>query len=83
MKAGYIKAERKGGTWWVREQEVTALLNRLPRQAISISANESMPSAAESNGTSNIPALLREQRDALLDYVLEPDKSNVNRDVEN
>jgi polysaccharide biosynthesis transport protein len=79
IKTGYMKAERRGNRQWVREPEITALLSRLPHQSITVPSNEPMPSMTETNGTSNLPALLREQREALLDYML-PENASKNQD---
>ncbi|MBC6934633.1 MAG: hypothetical protein DWB42_02215 [Chloroflexi bacterium] len=74
-KTGHLNAVRVGRRRWVREGEIQALLERLPRSEIRLGGkNDHLP---EANGLKapvepSLPARLRDQRNALLDYVRDP-----------
>jgi capsular exopolysaccharide synthesis family protein len=77
LRVGYLKAEKRRGRLWVKESEIDALLNRLPRQHIDLQPELGEKAHAATNGdgrgdTTDVTSLLREQRQALLDYVREP-----------
>jgi hypothetical protein len=77
LRVGYLKAEKRRGRVWVKESEIDALLNRLPRQHIDLQPEPEDKTHAATNGdgrgdTTDVTSLLREQRQALLDYVREP-----------
>lgn len=70
IKVGYITTTRRGRRRWVKESEIQSLLDRLPRRQLPlIGANGD--SHKDSDDTP-LPHLLRDQRNALLDYVREP-----------
>lgn len=83
-KTGYLKASRKALRLWVREQDVEQLVLRLPTYAPAQPiapgpalemTDESQSSSMPKNVTARLmPQQLREQRDALLDYVNNPDR---------
>lgn len=78
IKVGYLNTVRKSGRRWVRESEMQSLLERLPRHEIALvgelSGNGDHASAADGAkaADASLPSLLRDQRNALLDYVREP-----------
>ena len=60
--------------FWIRQGEIDRLLNQLPRSPLQITSKTAEPiNLIDTNGqNSPMPDLLREQRDALLDYAREP-----------
>jgi hypothetical protein len=76
LRVGYLKGEKVRGRPWVKESEIDALLNRLPRQQINIQSELEDPTGGGVNGVGKADAdltiRLREQREALLDFVREP-----------
>ncbi|MBZ0282382.1 MAG: polysaccharide biosynthesis tyrosine autokinase [Anaerolineae bacterium] len=81
IKAGHLKAERRGLKQWIRETDINELLEHLPRAQVGTAAHVAAPPPAlpaqepvrPANGSSTnkissgkIPDLLRGQRDALL-----------------
>jgi capsular exopolysaccharide synthesis family protein len=75
LRVGYLKGEKHRGRLWVKESEIDALLNRLPRQHIDFESG--LAESATTNGggkaeAADLTSMLREQREALLDYVREP-----------
>jgi capsular exopolysaccharide synthesis family protein len=77
LRIGYLKSEKRRGRLWVKESEIDGLLNRLPRQHINLQAAleempDSVPNGAIKVDAADVPNLLREQREALLDFVREP-----------
>ncbi|MBZ0276965.1 MAG: polysaccharide biosynthesis tyrosine autokinase [Anaerolineae bacterium] len=75
IKNGYLKAQKQGRHQWVTEDDLQAIVSQLPRQQISVSMDEPPALPTEANGkksdTAKIPDFLRNQRQALLDYVSE------------
>jgi polysaccharide biosynthesis transport protein len=76
INIGHLKAERQGFRYWIKQSEIDRLLEQLPRSPLHA---QGQPANAinlmEANGQSkdaSIPDLLREKRDALLDYAREP-----------
>jgi hypothetical protein len=83
IKIGHLKAERRGMRYWIRQGEIDHLLEQLPRSPLH---SHTQPANAinlmESNGQgkdASIPDLLREQREALLDYAREPIRTKTER----
>lgn len=74
IKVGHLKAEKQGMRLWIRQSEIDRLLNQLPRSPLQITSKAAEPiNLIDSNGqNSPMPDLLREQRDALLDFAREP-----------
>ncbi len=77
LRVGYLKGEKRRGRVWVKESEIDALLNRLPRQHINLQPELEEKAHAATNGDgrgdiTDVTSLLREQREALLDFVREP-----------
>ncbi len=74
IKIGYLNTIRKGRRQWIRESDIELMLNRLPRfraghrPLLDDNANADHRPASGAS----IPDMLRDQRDALLDYVREP-----------
>lgn len=79
IKVGYLGTVRKGSRRWVRESEMQSLLERLPRREIALVGEQgingdhaSAVDGANASADASLPSLLRDQRNALLDYVREP-----------
>jgi len=76
IRIGHLKAKRRGFRHWIRQGEIDRLLEQLPRSPLRASGQPANSiNLIEANGTSkdaSIPDLLRDQRDALLDYAREP-----------
>jgi capsular exopolysaccharide synthesis family protein len=77
LRVGYLKGEKGRGGLWIKETEIDGLLNRLPRQQINFESALEEPGRAPGNGsvktdTADLTNLLRERREALLDFVREP-----------
>ncbi|MEO8611090.1 MAG: polysaccharide biosynthesis tyrosine autokinase, partial [Chloroflexota bacterium] len=74
IKGGHLKAEKRGMRFWIRQGEIDRLLNQLPRSPLQIPNKAAEPiNLIDTNGqNSAMPDLLREQREALLDYAREP-----------
>lgn len=77
IKVGYITPVRRWPRQWIRESDMKLLLERLPHPPLmftgELPANgEYRESAAKTNGDPSLPNRLRDQRNALLDYVREP-----------
>lgn len=79
VKVGYLNTTRRRGRRWVRESEMQSLLERLPRhQLVRIgerSANGEYAtdtSSGHPTAETSLPNLLRDQRNALLDFAREP-----------
>jgi capsular exopolysaccharide synthesis family protein len=82
IRSGYLKAQRGLLRTWVREHDLNALLNSLPVQDMPAPAAAPgsgplpVPTAADvTNGAPYLPEQLREQREALLDYMARPPHS--------
>jgi hypothetical protein len=76
IKTGHLKAERQGYRYWIKQSEIDRLLEQLPRSPLHVHIQPTNAiNLMDSNGQSkdaSIPDLLREQREALLDYAREP-----------
>ena len=74
IKVGHLKAEKRGMRFWIRQSEIDRLLNQLPRSPLQITGKAAEPiNLIETNGqNSAMPDLLRDQREALLDYARDP-----------
>ncbi|MBZ0288292.1 MAG: CpsD/CapB family tyrosine-protein kinase, partial [Anaerolineae bacterium] len=74
IKVGHLKVQKQGMRLWIRQSDIDRLLNQLPRSPLQLSSKVAEPiNLIDSNGqNSPMPDLLREQRDALLDYAREP-----------
>jgi hypothetical protein len=82
LQVGYLKGEKRRGRLWVKESEIDALLNRLPRQHINLQAELEETAHSGTNGASkadgDLTSQLREQREALLDFAREPNPPDDN-----
>ncbi|NWG16300.1 MAG: polysaccharide biosynthesis tyrosine autokinase [Chloroflexi bacterium] len=75
VKTGYLNTVRVGRRRWVRESEIQLLLERLPRNPVSLDGQDDhLPevNGLKASPEPSLPALLRDQRDALLDYMRDP-----------
>ncbi|MBI5669542.1 MAG: polysaccharide biosynthesis tyrosine autokinase [Chloroflexi bacterium] len=74
IKVGYISAVRRWPRQWVRESDMQSLLERLPRRLVAFAveqpSNGVYPEAAAAvDGDPSLPSRLRDQRNALLEFV--------------
>ena len=83
INIGHLKAKRQGFRYWIKQGEIDRLLEQLPRSPLLAPTQPSNAiNLLESNGQSkdaSIPDLLREQREALLDYAREPLRTKKDR----
>jgi len=88
--SGYLKSQRRPFRRWIKESDIEDLLKRLPHEPdvkeLAVAVEEPapapipVPQPASSTGVSTkelnrIPDQLREQREALLDFVKKPSSS--------
>jgi hypothetical protein len=82
IRIGYLESKRQALRSWVPENSISDLLskqqatvsfNHVPTDAYS---NGSVEAHEHSNGNQQLPDQLREQRQALLNFVKQPDSSD-------
>jgi excisionase family DNA binding protein len=86
IQVGYLKTVRVGRRQWIPQSDLQNLLERLPRHEVGAKSdrnNSDYNHKSEANGTtitseSVMPSLLRDQRNALLDYVQGPTEPETN-----
>ncbi len=80
---GHLKAERQSFRYWIKQSEIDRLLAQLPRSPLYAQTQPTNSiNLIDNNGQSkdaSIPDLLREQREALLDYAREPMRTKKER----
>jgi capsular exopolysaccharide synthesis family protein len=79
LRVGYLKGEKHGRRWWIKESEISNFLSRLPRHQVQPNSNSAETYPSKANGTTpnkpeaaNPSDVIRNQREALLGYVREP-----------
>ena len=80
VKTGYLQATRRGRFQWIREKNLERTVSQLPHQAIQVPLLEDeLPPSSDMNSqksdTVRMPDLLRNQRQALLDYASDADSN--------
>ncbi|HEX2906572.1 MAG TPA: polysaccharide biosynthesis tyrosine autokinase [Phototrophicaceae bacterium] len=86
IKVGYLKTVHQGRRQWIPQNELQNLLERLPRHEIAARGDlnngdynhKSEPNGTTATSESVMPSRLRDQRNALLDYVQAPPESETN-----
>ncbi|MCB9452564.1 MAG: polysaccharide biosynthesis tyrosine autokinase [Anaerolineaceae bacterium] len=80
VKSGYLKVVRRGRYRWISEADLETLITQLPRQSLDTSLSHLSHETSESgdiNGKAEdiakLPDILRNQRQALLDYASDTD----------
>ncbi len=80
VKTGYLQAARRGRFQWIREKDLERTVSQLPHQAVHLPLLEDeLPPSSDLNSqksdTVRMPDLLRNQRQALLDYASDTDSN--------
>jgi capsular exopolysaccharide synthesis family protein len=74
IDTGYIKAERRYFRPWIRESSINAILEQRMTASPAVPEPIKTNQPAAVNGTNHMPEQLREQREAILDFLNRPNR---------